>query len=396
MKKRFFSFLDMAWFAPVAVNHDTTEASEEIAFGTAINVAPIDEAPDDWINVSPYGVFPNAEYGTQVVDSEAGEWLVTAFNSILGKLGRLFRGVPIYRGHPHQRPDIWPDDARYGRINALEARDDGIYGKVSWNDLGVKNKEQGYYVFPSPGWRFKKLPDGRIKPYALDHVGLTNNPNIFEAVPLTNSRNTSAASAKSEQQHQQKDNMNREALITALGLKAEATDAEILTAINSGTAASKTLLTAMTAINATSSSQFQEAVTGLPAARDEAKKFKKLAIDNDLDLAVNDGRITAAERPQWATKFEEDFDKAQKELKEKQPALNTKSLGLQPNGRDLSDPQKNRIAFNVRLDELTLPPERGGKGLSLNAAIDFMRSNEKDAALLKAMGDPAQAEVATA
>jgi Skp family chaperone for outer membrane proteins len=122
-------------------------------------------------------------------------------------------------------------------------------------------------------------------------------------------------------------------------------------------------------------------------AQDEAKKFKKLVIDHELDLAVNDGRLTAAEKPQWATKFEEDFDKAQKELKDKQPALNTKGLNLKPNGKDLSDASKRRIAFNARLDEL-MQPDRDGRSLNIDQAIAKMRSNPEDNALLEAMQQP--------
>lgn len=358
----------------IAVNESDEQEGEEITFGTAVNVSPIDETPDDWINISPYGEFPN-EKGTQVVDRDAADSMVAAFNSLLGKVGRLFRGLPIYRGHPHQRPDLWPDDARYGRVNELQAREDGLYGKVAWNDLGQKNKEQGYYVYPSPGWKFQKLGGGRIKPRLLDHIGLTNNPNIFESVPVTNSRTTTAAPAESTTT-QKENQMERTKLIAALGLAADATDEQILTAINSLATERTTLAT-----------NVQNANTEKETAINEAKRFKKLAIDHELDLAVNDGRLSAAERPQWATKFEENFEATANELKEKQPALNTKGLGLKPNGKDLSDASKRRIAFNARLDEL-MRPDRDGKTLSLDAAINVMRSNDEDRALLDAMQQP--------
>jgi phage I-like protein len=216
----------------ICINHDVTP--EEIAFGTAVNVSPIDETTDDWIVISPYGEFPN-EKGTQIVDRESANAMVVEFNSVLGKLGRLFRGAPIYRGHPDARPDIWPDDVRYGRINALDARDDGLYGKVAWNDLGVKNKEQGYYVYPSPAWNFKKIDGGKIKPNRLKSIGLTNNPNIFEAVPLTNS--VSATTAKSEQQQQKEqiavNEEQKKKLCEALGLDpANTTPEQLIIAMN--------------------------------------------------------------------------------------------------------------------------------------------------------------------
>jgi phage I-like protein len=344
----------------------------------AVNVAPIDEAKDEWVMISPYGEFKNS-LGLQIFNRDRADKIVVAFNSVLGKLGRLFRGVPIYRGHPYQRPDIWPDDRRYGRLEALEARADGLYGKPAWNSLGTENIKEGFFVYPSPGWYFDDLGNGRIAPKVLDHVGLTNSPNIGEVQPLTNSK-VSAAPAESEQT-QQKENMNREALIKALGLKAEATDAEITTAINS--LQSEHAL----ATNADKNPLVIAANGRVTAATDEAKKFKKLVIDHELDLAVNDGRLTAAERPIWAGKFETDFDKTSGELKEKQPALNTKTLNLTPSGKDLGDASKRRIAFNSRLDEL-MRPDRDGKSLSLDQAINAMRSNKEDAALLEAMQQP--------
>lgn len=367
----------------IAINHAT---QEEIAFGMSLNVAPIDEATDDWVMIAPYGEFEN-KLGLQIFDRDRADRIVLAFNSVLGKLGRLFRGVPIYRGHPYQRPDIWPDDRRYGRLNALEARPDGLYGKPAWNSLGTENIKEGFFVYPSPGWYFDDLGNGRIAPNALDHVGLTNSPNIGDVAPLTNSR-IAAAPAESEQHKTTKETMNKADIIKALGLKADATDAEVLTAIN-------TVISEHAIATKAEKNPLVVAANGsLATARDEAKKFKKLAIDHELDLAINDGRLTAAERPQWATQFETDFEKAQTALKEKQPAVNTKGLGLQPSGKDLADSLKRRIAFNARLDELMLPGDRGGKGLSINAAINFMRGNKEDAALLAAMEAPEPAAAA--
>lgn len=371
--------------AALAINHDASE-EEGIAFGTAINIAPIDVSEDDWIDISPYGEFPN-EQGTQEIDRSAADEMVTNFNSFTGKLGRLFRGIPIYRGHPYQRPDLWPDDTRYGRVNELRAGEQTLQGKVAWNDLGQKNKEQGYWVYPSPGWNFKRLPNGKIKPFRLDHIGLTNNPNILESVPVTNAR-ISAAPAKSEQpETESKTNiMDKTKLIAALGLKAEATDEEIETAINALKEEKANLATNAQSLN-TAKAQADAATEVANAA---AKKFKKLAIEHKLDLAVNDGRLTAAELPAWGTKFESDFDAAAKDLKEKQAALNTKGLNLRPNGRDLSDASKRRVAFNSRLDEL-MQPDRDGRSLSMKEAIAKMNSNDEDRALLEAMNQPVAA-----
>ena len=53
---------------------------------------------------------------------------------------------------------------------------------------------------------------------------------------------------------------------------------------------------------------------------------------------------------------------------------------------DLATVAGRRRAFNERLDELTAPTPRGGRGFTTDQAVQEMRSNPADAALLQAMG----------
>lgn len=362
----------------LAINHDLNVVeAEEVAFGTAVNIAPIDESQDDWICLSPYGEYPN-EHGLQIVDRQAAEDMVTEFNSFLGRLGNLFRGRPIYRGHPDARPDLWPDDTRYGRINALEARNDGLYAKVAWNDLGRRNKQEGYWVYPSPAWNFKDIGDGKIRPYRVKSAGLTNTPNIFESVPVTNSRTEGNKKQKEEAVNQEEHKKACE----ALGLDpTKTTPEQLISAINTLKTEKETATNAdkNPAIVAANDAA-KKAEDDKKAAEDKAKKAVETAINVRLDHELEKGVITAAEKESLAKKFAEDYAGLDKELKDKKAAVNTKSLGLSPSGKDLSDASKRRIAYNARVDELFAA---GCK--SIDEVITRMRSNPEDAALLAAM-----------
>lgn len=171
----------------VAVNTDERSP----AYLVAANVNPMPafegEVPaEEWLEISPYGEFPNKK-GKQIVRRSHADRMVAAFNSLLGRAARGFRGLPIYVGHPDVDPQRWPDDRRYGRVNQLDARDGGLWGLVAWNDLGRKNRAEGYYVYPSPAWFFPKNRNGVVEPDELLSIGLTNTPNIVEVAPWTNS-----------------------------------------------------------------------------------------------------------------------------------------------------------------------------------------------------------------
>jgi hypothetical protein len=123
-------------------------------------------------------------------------------------------------------------------------------------------------------------------------------------------------------------------------------------------------------------------------AAESEKKFRKLAINAHLDRYTDKGVITAAERPQWTTDFEADFDGTLVKLNAKKPALNTQQLDpLKPlNGTaDLSTPAGRLLAFNVRVEAIQSEGRKSNPRFSIDDAINVMRANPADAALLKAM-----------
>lgn len=129
-----------------------------------------------WFMVTPWGDFAN-EVGMQRVQPVDGDVMIDAFNRLRQKLGPAFKGVPIYAGHPDARPQQYPDKRRYGRVDELQSRSDGLYAQVTLNDLGKQAIEQGHYVYASPAWTLR--PNGAVRrPIELLSIGLTNTPQI--------------------------------------------------------------------------------------------------------------------------------------------------------------------------------------------------------------------------
>ncbi|HEV8542362.1 MAG TPA: DUF935 family protein [Verrucomicrobiae bacterium] len=143
----------------------------------------------DWLQLSPYGDFPHSR-GLQRMDRPVADGMVARFNSFRARLGRLFGGVPVYVGHPDMaNSNELADRKAYGWIMELEAREDGLYGRVKWSDAGTELLQNAHYKYLSPYWEAREIgnANGRriYQPAALISVGLTNQPNI-PVKPLAN------------------------------------------------------------------------------------------------------------------------------------------------------------------------------------------------------------------
>src|SRR6478672_4532326 len=109
--------------------------------------------------------------------------MVKRFNSFRGKLGRLFSGAPFYIGHPDMpQSSELADRKAYGWIMELEAREDGIYGRVKWSKAGLDLLKNAHFKYLSPYWSCDQIPGPTnrptFRPTNLISVGLTNQPNL--------------------------------------------------------------------------------------------------------------------------------------------------------------------------------------------------------------------------
>jgi Mu-like prophage I protein len=329
---------------------------ESVANSAAREAAVCNSAPDDaidfsdesdgWFKISPYGEFRGSHPGkNQYVDKAAAEAMQAQFNSLLGKLGRAFRGVPIYHGHPDVDLALWPDDKRMGKITQLEARADGLWGYAEWNSSGRENKAEGWWIYPSPRW---DAPAGnsRFSPDRLISVGLTNTPRIQESEPIFNSHQTETNNT-----------MDTALLRQKLGLAPEATDEEILAKIESLTASAKA-----DEENAAAADQKQadELACSLAGKESEIITLRDAHNNSLLDAAVLDGRLSLADRPVWAARLTGSNRAGEmNSLAALPPLLNSAALNLadrradRKQGDDMREAVANSVAKFQRENSLS-------------------------------------------
>lgn len=277
---------------------------------------------DRWFQVSPFGRFPH-RVGMQVFDRQAANAIVDLFNSARDRLARLWRGLPIFIGHPDLDPKTYPDHRKYGSIQRLEVRDDGLYAQARWSRAGREIVNDEHFDFPSPLWNMEPVPReaGAFRPVELISVGLTNRPNIANKPVGANTQTPHPA--------EELDSMKREDLITQLGLRpAEgaatvtdeqiaATVARLLSAENENTRLSTQLRAANEAREQAERERGEQSIL--------AANERRARIEDRLVVAANAGRITEAGKAGWRTRLEGDFDAGCTALDGLAPAMNTRA-----------------------------------------------------------------------
>lgn len=313
----------------------------------------------EWQHLAPFGIHPHP-LGRQKVSRETAEKLKLALNEAKAKAGSGWRGVPIFIGHPPSRGGSSElkakDFPRIGAVMDLDVRDDGPWVRVAWNDLGAKNASEGHYVYPSPAWHFDKNPDGSISPVELDHVGMTNDPRI-DTRPWTNE-------ADPDSETETDTPMTKETIArlrAALNLKEDADGDAICNALTTKLAeiaANETKvtekLTLATNAKTTAETALNTEKTAREVAENSLKAAKSAHAKTLLDIAINEGRITAAQRKDHETAFEANFDTAAAALAAiKKTALNTKPLEVDIAGskRSIATNEERRDLINTAVNE---------------------------------------------
>ncbi len=343
--------------------------------GAVSNAAeePFDGTDDGWMKIAPFGSYPGSRPGRPQhfteVESNA---MVQEFNSLRGRLGRMFRGAPVYIGHPDKDPAVYTDHRRLGKITDLQTRADGLYGEVEWNALGLENKREGYWVFPSPRW---DAPHGRpeFRPDRLISVGLTNMPRIAASEPVTNSQDF-----ESETETTTDTDMDRKKLTEGLGLDVTATDEEIFAKIGTLMTAATTAETATTeAVEMkdkveTITNSLTTATGRITTLEGELKASREVLANSRLDSAVETGRITKAERAEWLTKLTgENREAESNSLTALVPKLNTTSLDVSGSRIQIGDAAARREAISNAVDA------QMSRGLSYDEAYAATKKDPK-------------------
>lgn len=165
---------------------------------------PTDASVPEWIHLVPAGSFKGIDGRGPYTLADPASVITHSMQASGGKL-------PIDENHSIDlaAPKGEPSPAR-GWIVQLEARSDGIWGRVEWTPAGQALMAEKAYRGISPGLM---VAEKTLVVGAIARASLTNNPNLN----LTTL-------------HHRSQDMDLEKLRKALGLAATATEADILAA----------------------------------------------------------------------------------------------------------------------------------------------------------------------
>jgi len=273
--------------------------------------APYGDAPNVFALKNPAAfrtAFPTAKYyeedgvvkvdAIQRITATNAKPVADRFSSPVGMVKRWFRGAPVFFRHPDFPGATEMDKRELGRVVKLEAREEGLFGVPVFNDLGAKSVNGREKLFFSPHFDVSPtgVEEGKLifEPTAFVSVGLTPEPNL--AADAVNEAASNAANLSTPP-------MNKVVLLGALAglginLAADASDDAIAASI---TGLAPRLSTGASAANERDTAKadvarLQAELAALKAASaNEAKGVRDAAIN----AAIQDGRITEAQRATW-------------------------------------------------------------------------------------------------
>ena len=236
------------------------------------------------------------------------------------------KGVPVYWGHPDV-PELahkYPDKRAKGWIKSATIGPDFLELRVEWLE---DNATDGFGWF-SPYWGgpAEHLANGRYLKTVNDltSVALVNIPNIQD-FRLANE------SQGGEQTKQGTSTMDIESIKKALGLPPEATEEQIIAAIEAGAKAREELATERTKAEAAEAEKAQ-AETEKDEAKAELANERAAHRALLLDQAIAEGRISVAGRAAWEKRLTDDFAAGRAALANEKP-LKTESAVKQTPGK---------------------------------------------------------------
>lgn len=243
----------------------------------ALNAA--DGTVPDWVQLLPAGREIEGVDGRKWTLERDGADIVAAFNSRGLKL-------PIDIEHATQLKGARGEEApAVGWIEALEARDTGLWGRADWTDRGRALLADRAYAYLSPVFTYAKRT-GLIA--RMVSAGLTNNPNL-DLVALNRSDDDAA---------QTEDVMDK-AILEALGLNSDASAADVVVAIQ------KLKDDKATALNRAETpdperfvpkADFDLAMNRVREAEAADKARAEAEIEAAVDAAIEAGKVAPASR----------------------------------------------------------------------------------------------------
>jgi len=198
-------------------------------------------------------------------------------------VARFRADLPIDVEHStHIKAPLGEPAPAVGWVKGLKVVDGGIVAEVAWNSAGRDLVEGQAYRFISPAF----LYDAAGNILELKSVGLTNSPN-FKDLPALN---------------RQENPMDRTKLIAILGLKADATDADIEAALNAQVALNRQQQAPDLKLYVPRA-DYELAMNRASTAEADLKKLNAATAEAEyvalVDQAVKDGKAAPASRDHY-------------------------------------------------------------------------------------------------
>lgn len=278
------------------------------------------EKGEGWVQIAPYGRSHHVtQDGNKVVrriqmfERQDAVEMVNEFNSLLWLPLRVL-GLPWYIGHPDNKAfqHIHKDWRAKGRIKELEAREDGLYGRVKFNKHGLDLIANEEFHGHSPNWLCAQAGQF-FRPRFLKSVGFTNSPNL-EVMPvlqaaLANEQMDEGASPSLTPQQTTMNTKLRDLLLQLGFLKPGAGEAQVDPALDELANSYSGLKDAATECDrlrielANEKKRADDAEAAQTAATTELANERAAVAGLVLDRAVSEGRVLPADRESTLTEL---------------------------------------------------------------------------------------------
>ncbi|MDD3584187.1 MAG: phage protease [Kiritimatiellae bacterium] len=319
----------------------------------------------------PYGTRKTLGMGPEVgeigetFDRAGAEAMAADLAARKGKKG--FKGYPVYQGHPDAPAPLgskYPNKAAVGWIEEITPGEEAAVFHVRWLD----NPGEGFSHF-SPYWGgIFDAAKKRLTVTKLKSLGLTNDPDYDDMALPHSGEGADQPAGTPAQPQKEEPSMDIKAIAKLLGLPETATEEEVNAAVAAALKA-KEDAEAQAKKAQDEAKKAGDALEAAETALEHERKARRSAI---LDRAVEDGRITAAERDTWEARL----------AHEKRFAAELKALNALPAKLKTAPSAKGarRGALPGRDQVLALAHEKMAADTSLdfNAAYRLVKDERPD------------------
>ncbi len=267
-------------------------------FALCVQIEASEDGPPGSIHLLPAGPLVRGRDGR--------EWRMTSPENVAA---RLEDKIAIDINHSTQRKSAMGDEApAVGWITALESRESGIWGTTEWNSRGKAALNDKEYRFISPVFTFdpdENNPDtGEID--QLLTAALTNNPNLRLTALNTpevvlEPENKTIIKETINETKSQGENMDR--VKGYLSLKAEATEDDIVQAIEIAINERQVDTEKRISLDSVPREQFEKVCNDLSKANDELEEIKLKEKGAEIEAFLKEARESGKIVPASEDKF---------------------------------------------------------------------------------------------